>query len=338
MNRVNWIDAARGIGIVLVVLGHVERGLVGSGIARSAGWLDLDFVLYSFHMPLFFLLAGLNAPRGLSRGSKHYLLSKVTTVVYPYFLWSIIQGLTLVSMSSLTNGKYNIDDLLQIGWTPMSQFWFLYTLMMIHITVSIIGNRILPLIIVGVVSFVASQFYPLNSVLERYFHCLPFFALGIALFRFIGAVDELRPVRLPYVAALWLTFGVSVYASWAFDSVNFDRWSNLPAALCGIAAVIATAKWMRERTLKGFVYLGVASMTIYVMHILAAAGLRILMSKLRIPPMDLLYAAACTAIGLGAPLLAHTLLSRFGLLPLLGLAAPAKRSPRVETPVGQAAT
>ncbi|MGD9665298.1 MAG: acyltransferase family protein [Novosphingobium sp.] len=53
--RLDWVDAARGIGIVLVVIAHVwTRGPVRDAI-------------YAFHMPLFFLLSGYVArPRPLA--------------------------------------------------------------------------------------------------------------------------------------------------------------------------------------------------------------------------------------------------------------------------------
>ena len=45
--RLGWLDAAKGLGIILVVIGHVwTRGPVRDTI-------------YAFHMPLFFLLAAL---------------------------------------------------------------------------------------------------------------------------------------------------------------------------------------------------------------------------------------------------------------------------------------
>lgn len=43
--RVAWVDAAKGVGILLVVIGHVWRGPVRDAI-------------YTFHMPLFFILSG----------------------------------------------------------------------------------------------------------------------------------------------------------------------------------------------------------------------------------------------------------------------------------------
>lgn len=48
-NRIQYIDIARGIGILLVVLGHNDFALV-SPFAYQ--------VIYSFHMPLFFFLSG----------------------------------------------------------------------------------------------------------------------------------------------------------------------------------------------------------------------------------------------------------------------------------------
>ncbi|MCI4589020.1 acyltransferase family protein [Sphingobium sp. BYY-5] len=45
--RLDWVDVARGIGIIAVVAGHVWT----SGPLRNA--------MYSFHMPLFFLLSGM---------------------------------------------------------------------------------------------------------------------------------------------------------------------------------------------------------------------------------------------------------------------------------------
>jgi len=45
-NRIEWIDIAKGIGIILVIMGHTIA-------LRYSKWL------YTFHLPLFFLLSGL---------------------------------------------------------------------------------------------------------------------------------------------------------------------------------------------------------------------------------------------------------------------------------------
>ena len=46
--RIEWIDMAKGIGIILVIMGHI-----------SFRPESLNVWLCSFHMPLFFFLSGL---------------------------------------------------------------------------------------------------------------------------------------------------------------------------------------------------------------------------------------------------------------------------------------
>lgn len=45
--RINWIDFAKGVAIILVVIGHV--------IPES---INLFGFIYAFHMPFFFIMAG----------------------------------------------------------------------------------------------------------------------------------------------------------------------------------------------------------------------------------------------------------------------------------------
>jgi fucose 4-O-acetylase-like acetyltransferase len=57
--HVDWPDAAKGIGIVLMYYGHVLASLpsIESGRGVGPGLAEMRFI-YSFHMPLFFLMAG----------------------------------------------------------------------------------------------------------------------------------------------------------------------------------------------------------------------------------------------------------------------------------------
>ncbi|MCV3214943.1 acyltransferase family protein [Plectonema radiosum NIES-515] len=58
--RLHWVDYAKGIGIFLVVVGHILRGLVNSSILEESKLLlFVDRWIYGFHMPLFFFISGL---------------------------------------------------------------------------------------------------------------------------------------------------------------------------------------------------------------------------------------------------------------------------------------
>src|SRR5690606_15822455 len=55
-----WVDYAKAIGIILVVYGHVARGVFNAGLPmEESSYLLVDSIIYSFHMPLFFFLSGL---------------------------------------------------------------------------------------------------------------------------------------------------------------------------------------------------------------------------------------------------------------------------------------
>ncbi|BEL98781.1 hypothetical protein SM14VA2_11940 [Serratia marcescens] len=69
--REAWVDYAKGIGIILVVFGHVNRGLYSAGIQLSgSSYLLTDSIIYSFHMPLFFFLSGLFFTQSLDKREK----------------------------------------------------------------------------------------------------------------------------------------------------------------------------------------------------------------------------------------------------------------------------
>lgn len=76
-NRIQWIDAVKGIAIIFVVLGHCVNG-------QTFTWV------YSFHMPLFFFISGYLSLNSIWLGWKSYMLKKISRILWPYLtLWII---------------------------------------------------------------------------------------------------------------------------------------------------------------------------------------------------------------------------------------------------------
>lgn len=76
------IDAVKGIAIILVVMGHIC-----TGIPELVKWI------YSFHMPLFFLISGY-----LQEGREYgrfipYIKKKACTLLYPYYAFAALETL-----------------------------------------------------------------------------------------------------------------------------------------------------------------------------------------------------------------------------------------------------
>lgn len=321
--RIAWLDAARGIGIVLVVIGHIERGLVGAGIATAPGWGLFDAALYTFHMPLFMLLAGINVPDTLRRGTGRFVADKLRSVAYPYLLWSLLQGGVLVVLSRFVNNGASWGDLARIGWQPMSQFWFLYALMAYLLLAAITGARPLVLLPVAIAALVAG--FPMDGegILHRLSYYLVFFAIGVSLAGPIKGWQARRPLLSALALALgWLAALQIVPRGGSAPHMTVYA---LPCALLGTACVMNLAAGLGGVAQRVFVRLGEWSMSIYVMHILAGAGVRIAMARIGLQVPAIAYLAAGVAGGIALPIVAHLVLERLGLLPLFGLGKRSRR-------------
>ena len=129
--RFNWIDVSKGLGIILVVYGHVARGIDAAGFDFNY-FSQIDNGIYAIHMPLFFLLSGLFFTKSAKNGVPIYINSKVASIMYPYLIWSFIQIIIQFFASNYTNGKTNIHEVFTF-FIPRAQFWFLSALFLISL-------------------------------------------------------------------------------------------------------------------------------------------------------------------------------------------------------------
>ena len=100
----------------------------------------------------------------LDEGHGLFLRDKLHTIVWPYFLWSTAQGLVLVRLSGAVNIPLTYGDLARILWAPISQFWFLYALMVCHLAYLAFAGRKSALLPLAAIGFAASAFMPFLPV------------------------------------------------------------------------------------------------------------------------------------------------------------------------------
>lgn len=83
--RLNYIDTAKGILMILVVLGHV---LIN---ANSIGTV-LFKIIYAFHMPAFFIISGIlfNTEKWKKRLLKEFVVSRAKHILVPYLFFEIV--------------------------------------------------------------------------------------------------------------------------------------------------------------------------------------------------------------------------------------------------------
>lgn len=88
--RVQWLDTARCIGIFLVILGHIS-------FAPIFGY-SIDKWIYSFHMPLFFFLAGLtqknlNLTESVKKAARQVLIPYLFFYLLTFLWWFAVSVL-----------------------------------------------------------------------------------------------------------------------------------------------------------------------------------------------------------------------------------------------------
>lgn len=338
--RIGWLDAAKGIGIILVVIGHASGGLIDAHWGGQAPALRALFVaIYTFHMPLFFLLSGLLVAERLERDSRRFVRGLGMSIVWPYFLWSTIQFTTIYLMSAFVNQPIEQywPVLAALPIRPVSQFWFLFALFFMHLlsfaTLRALGGT--AFLLLALAAKPLTLLVTMPPALFLVAAHLPFYGLGV----FLGAAGAralvierpaaARAAMLPLAALLvWLALAAAPRLSPTVDVATDTAaalarvaWNgpNFPAALAGTLAALALASFARGWIAAVLAYLGERTMPIFILHILVIAGLRIVLGRI-VPGVDAIAMMAFTAaIGLALPLVAFAILRRLGLSYALGL-------------------
>lgn len=174
--RIEWIDNAKGIGILLVVLYHFPLISDFKILDLAGDWITM------LYMPLFFFLSGIFAPR-------HSYGKRVRRLLQPYIFFYIVACLLFFIKSILKHEPCSIGYLLRpfagatLGYenTPI---WFLLSLAeitLIYYLVSKISSNYIFFLVslfIGITGYILGQ----QKLLPYYYIsvsllCFPFYAL-----------------------------------------------------------------------------------------------------------------------------------------------------------------
>ncbi|MFO7703741.1 MAG: acyltransferase [Halopseudomonas sp.] len=314
--RTEWVDYAKALGIMLVVYGHVARGLHNAGIDLPVRFYELtDSIIYSFHMPLFFVLAGLFFCRSFQKqGGTGLVLSKVDTIVYPFILWSILQGSVEALLASHTNGDVTFAEVFSLFWSPRAQFWFLYALFLAFVLATLLYSKLslkitLPVFALAGAAYVFQGQLPSAAAVQFLANNFVYFVLGIVFSQYLS----IR--RFAHAGSLLALTGLFALAQTVFHIALDLRYedkgvASLALAFVSIAWVFSLCAWAAQLPNKWIMFIGTSSMAIYLMHILAGSGVRIILGRvLGVDDAGVHLIVGC-AVGLFAPLLAVMLIDK----------------------------
>lgn len=303
-DRIVWPDIARGIGIILVVIGHSLGGMIaGRQIAPGSALDWLFFAIYSFHMPLFFVLSGLFVPGSLRRGHEDFVRTALGRIAYPYFVWGSIQLATIVALGQMVNAPQQASPMLFVSmiWSPPSQYWFLYALLAFQMA-AVLFDRYATLTAMVWVAL-AARFLPelleLPDIVQASLRNWIYFAVAV---RFAPLIRESAAGWRPSAAAIASLAAAWIAAAWISHRGGgyLTPW-NVPAAILGTWLVFRIAQVPALPGTGLLVALGRRSMPIFLIHVLIVAGIRIVsVSILKIDDPYLILPVAVLA-GLAIP-------------------------------------
>ena len=316
-------DVAKGFGIVLVVLGHCLDGLVAANyFPPTVLWPALAiYTIYSFHMPLFFVVSGFFAS-GKHRPAGTTIARMLPTIVWPYVLWSTVQWVTMWYLSRYTTSKITLLQLLRIPWIPIVPYWFLYALFCCHVLYLVTRRRSrVTQLIVAVALFVVPLFFV--AFLMKLTLGVVFQITRGFLFFTMGVVAAAQIKQLGRWAAAVATLLFIALVVVHYQAQLPGTAGTILLVPVSVAGIVATLGWSRDlaeaqgalaRPITAMLaFFGRYSMSIYVMHIFFTAGVRIALKRYAMHPtalMTVMELVAATVVGTLAPLAINWVVSK----------------------------
>jgi uncharacterized membrane protein YcfT len=279
--RVDWVDYAKGICIVMVVMMNSVLG-----VELAAGQTGFMHVVVAFakpfRMPDFFLISGLFLSVVIDRDWRTYLDRKVMHFAYFYVLWLTIQFAFKAPAFAAEQGSWTHVGLyyLESYIEPLGTLWFIYLLPVFFVATK--ATRRLPSWAIWTVaaalemSHVSVGWTVVDEFAARFVYFYSGYLFAQNVFALSDAARARPGLALSGLAAWALINAIVVYA-------GYSEWPviSLLLGISGASAVIVIGTLLAKMRWLDFLrYCGEHSIVIYLAFFLPMAATRTLLLKL----------------------------------------------------------
>jgi uncharacterized membrane protein YcfT len=253
--RIGWLDSLRGVAILLVVVLHAGEALrMAVGPTPAVDQFNLFFE--PFRMPVLMFLSGVLLPQSVAKPGQEYFAGKVSMVVWPYLLWSLI----ILAAS----GDLRPAALGQIFYLSPTYLWYLWFILVFY-ALAYPLRRLPPLVAAGA-GLLVSLFLPDGTRPETMAFLAAFFFLGAWCARHSEAVE--RAITRPWVLTC---AGASALAVGLLNVVGQDVLYRAEYAW-GVLGGLAVVCWLfprlgTNRVTAALEFVGRYSIVFYVAHL-----------------------------------------------------------------------
>lgn len=276
--RIAWVDTAKGIGILLVFLGHlVENSWPGM-------WA------YSFHLPLFFFLSGFLFTVKDSFGV--FIRKKAKSILLPYFSLGIVICFFValwntVFSTSAMKPSFGIELIKNIFYmfvqNRYATLWYLAVLFWLNLFMYVLVKYIKPVWLEAVVVLVlllGGYFYYENGGgslpwnVDTSFMALPFYFAGY-LFKTYPKLQA--PFLSKTIGSVSLATILCVFSGWLLQynreksggglEMYYNSYGLLPVTyLCAAAGILFTIIVSNHIEFRWLTYIGKNSLVFFLLH------------------------------------------------------------------------
>lgn len=321
--RLSWVDAAKGLSIILVVMMHSAYGvgedLNGTGILHYIiGWAA------PFRMPEFFLISGLFLGQVISRPWAHYADRRIVHYLYFYLLWAVLQ---IAFKVGLGTGDM-AGALSQIAWAvvePYGVLWFIYMLAVYSLVTKLLYSVRIPhwaVMAVGIALQVA-QVKTHIALVDHFATYFVYFYAGYAfaplVFRVAEAVRGRVGLTIVCLIAYAVLEGILVFGggsemqprgiTMGYAALPF---LNLALGFAGSLVICLTAALLMKLPYMDWLrWLGEHSIVVYLSFSIPMAASRLLILKTGVSDVSVV-SVTVMAIALISPLILYWVIEKTG--------------------------
>ena len=264
-NRIVYLDIAKAICIILVVIGHYSPD------GCPEWWMAVHDFIYTFHMPLFMFASGFVYIATKRDGEKygHFIMKKVKRLMIPYFVVSaIVIGIKLLTESHMyVENPKTVMSFVKMFYYPEAGFflWFIWALWWMFVIVPLFKTRrqrfslFAISILLHYVSFATTDIF----CVAQFKNMLIFFMLGVMVYDWKDSLCAFdRVPKVAYIAAFAIAYALSV----APVGVGYLESAKYLLPFLGITAVISLSKMIEQLKLKND-WLMVTSASSYIIYL-----------------------------------------------------------------------
>ncbi len=323
-HRMAWVDIAKGLSIILVVMMYAAYNT-----GKYTG--DTGFLHYvigfatPFRMPEFFLISGLFLSQVIARPWRRYADRRVVHYFYFYALWAFM----MIALKETVSGATPIEAASSLGFAviePYGVLWFIYMLGVFGFTAKLMWQwrvphyAVIPLAAVLQMAQIASPSYIVTQFCAYFVFFYCGYAAAPLVFRLVDWMERHVALAIALLLAWAMANGLLVFSP-GYEVLPSETRMGLAAepplhltlaitgalALCVAAALLSRLwfmDWLR--------WLGEHSLVVYVAFAIPMSLFRAAALKSGLLADTGLLSLAVLVVATASPVILYLLIQRTG--------------------------